>query len=173
AKVDPRTKAMYMTEREFRSRNLIDTQVEEETSSYINVGVPDNLMELDVNNSNDDKQEQEFNFLVKERSKKHSVGNTRSLHNSNRHIEPELLRIVQNYAFFDELLLHNIGNQQHLSACLPYIAFRETVGSLAAYDNFDLLDYSDFLSMSKNAKEKAGTGSKPFPGTLLKLMKKI
>ncbi|EXX51758.1 uncharacterized protein OCT59_018278 [Rhizophagus irregularis] len=73
---------MYMTEREFRSRNLIDTQVEEETSSYINVGVPDNLMELDVNNSNDDKQEQEFNFLVKERSKKHSVGNTSNINYS-------------------------------------------------------------------------------------------
>ncbi|RGB36328.1 hypothetical protein C1646_758227 [Rhizophagus diaphanus] len=89
----------------------------------------------------------------------------------NRQIEPELLRIVKNYAFLDKLSLYNIENQ-YLSACLPYIAFRETVGSLAAYDNFDLLDYSDFLSMSKNVKEKAGMGSEPFPRTLLKPMKK-
>ncbi|RGB36327.1 hypothetical protein C1646_758226 [Rhizophagus diaphanus] len=38
---------MHMTEREFGSRNLIDTQIEKETSSYINVGVSDNLMEID------------------------------------------------------------------------------------------------------------------------------
>ena len=41
-----------------------------------------------------------------------------------------------------------------------------------AHDNFDLMDYSEFLSMLKNVKEKAGTGSEPFSGTLLKLMKK-
>ncbi|RGB21910.1 hypothetical protein C1646_777017 [Rhizophagus diaphanus] len=70
--------------------------------------------------------------------------------------------------FLDKLSLHNVENQH----CLPYIAFRETVGSLAAYDNFDLLNYSDFLSMSKNVKEKAGTGLEPFPGTLLKPIKK-
>ncbi|CAB4375937.1 unnamed protein product [Rhizophagus irregularis] len=93
------------------------------------------------------------------------------LHNSNRHIEPELFKIVQHYSLLDELSLH-VDEDQYLLACLRYIAFKETVGSLAAHDNFDLMDYSEFLSMSKNVKEKAGEGSEPFPGTLLKPMKK-
>ncbi|PKY62604.1 hypothetical protein RhiirA4_489348 [Rhizophagus irregularis] len=50
-----------------------------------------------------------------------------SLHNSNRHIEPELLKIVQHYSLLDELSLH-VDKDQHLSACLRYIAFKETVG---------------------------------------------
>src|SRR3989337_464659 len=52
---------------------------------------------------------------------------------------------------------------------LSYITSRKTVGSLAAYDDdFDLQKYYEFLSMSKDVKEKAGAGSKAFPGTLLK-----
>ncbi|CAG8715596.1 10712_t:CDS:2, partial [Rhizophagus irregularis] len=55
----------------------------------------------------------------------------------------------------------------HPIKCLPYITHKEKVGSLA-HDDFDLLEYFEFLSMSKNVKEKAGIGSEPFPGALLK-----
>src|SRR5437763_12168973 len=46
------------------------------------------------------------------------------------------------------------------------------VGSLAAHEDFELMKYSEFLSMSKNVTEKAETGSEPFPGTFMKPMKK-
>ncbi|PKY32170.1 hypothetical protein RhiirB3_450169 [Rhizophagus irregularis] len=89
-----------------------------------------------------------------------------SLQSSNQNIESELLKIVQNYSYLDELLSYSNENQ-HLSECLLYIAHKEKVGSLA-HDDFDLLEYFEFLSMSKNVKEKAGIGSEPFPGALLK-----
>jgi Transposase family tnp2 len=89
-----------------------------------------------------------------------------SFYSSNRHIEPELLRIVQHYSILDELSA-SYGNVSHLSTCLPYIAFKESVGSLATYDEFDLMKYSDFLTMSKNVAEKAGVVSESFPGKLL------
>jgi hypothetical protein len=94
------------------------------------------------------------------------------LHSSNRHIEPELLRTVQHYSILDELSATYGNGNQHLSACLPYIAFKESVGSLAANEDFDLMQYSEFLSMSKNVKDKAGLGSEPFPGAFMKPMKK-
>lgn len=50
---------------------------------------------------------------------------------------------------------------------MPYIAFKETVGSLTAHDDFDLKQYFEFLSMSKNVKDKAAVGSEAFPGELL------
>ena len=79
-----------------------------------------------------------------------------------------MIKIVQRYSFLDELSEYAIDNQ-HLSKCLSYIAPRETVGSLATHDeDFDLKRYFEFLSMSKNVKENAGTGSEPFPGALLK-----
>ncbi|CAG8731803.1 3646_t:CDS:1, partial [Funneliformis caledonium] len=79
--------------------------------------------------------------------------------------------ILQNYSALDELSLY-VNENQYISECLTYIAFKETVSSLAANKNFDLVNYSEFLAMSKNVKEKAGTGSEPFPGEFLKLMKK-
>jgi hypothetical protein len=94
------------------------------------------------------------------------------LHSSNRHIEPELLRTVQHYSILNELSASYGNENQHLSTCLPYIAFKESVGSLAANEDFDLMKYSEFLSMSKNVKDKAGTGSEQFPGIFMKPMKK-
>ena len=82
---------------------------------------------------------------------------------SNRHIEPELLKTVQHYSILDELSA-SYDENQHLSICLPYIAFKKSVGSLAAHEDFELMKYSEFLSMSKNVTEKAGTGSEPFSG---------
>ncbi|CAG8676819.1 8935_t:CDS:2, partial [Funneliformis caledonium] len=95
-----------------------------------------------------------------------------SFHNSNRHIESELLKIVQNYSCLDELSLF-VNEIQHLLECLPYIALKETVSSLTANKDFDLMKYSEFLTMSKNVNKKAGTGSEPFLGALLKLMKSV
>ncbi|CAG8602089.1 5668_t:CDS:2 [Funneliformis caledonium] len=98
--------------------------------------------------------------------------NKGSLHSSKRHIEPELLKIVQRYVFLDELSTYANGNQ-HLSECLSYIAFKETVGSLAAHNDFDLKKYFEFLSIVKDIKDKAGVGSEAFPGILLKLTKQV
>jgi hypothetical protein len=82
-----------------------------------------------------------------------------------------LLKTVQHYSILDELSA-SCDENQHLSTCLPYIAFKKSVGSLAAHEDFELMKYSEFLSMSKNVMEKAGTGSEPFPGTFMKPMKK-
>jgi hypothetical protein len=65
----------------------------------------------------------------------------------------------------------NSYNDQHLSECLSYIAPKETVGSLAAHDDFELRKYAEFLEMAKNVIEKSGLGSEPFPGELLKPIK--
>lgn len=57
---------------------------------------------------------------------------------------------------------------------MSYIAPKETVGSLAAHDDdFDLKNYFEFLSMSKDVKKKAGVGSEAFPGSLLKPKKDV
>src|SRR5207248_2690431 len=96
---------------------------------------------------------------------------TGSLHSSNRHIEQELLKTVQHYSILDELSASCVENQ-HLSTCLPYIAFKKSVGSLVVHEDFKLMKYSEFLSMSKNVTEKAETGSEPFSGTFMKPIKK-
>ena len=56
---------------------------------------------------------------------------------------------------------------------MTYIAHKENVGSLAYDDEFDLIKYFEFLSMSKNVKENAGIGTEPFPGILLNPKKDI
>jgi hypothetical protein len=93
---------------------------------------------------------------------------TGSLPSSNRHIEPELLKVVQQYSVLDELSEKYDNEQQHLSTCLQYISAKKSVGSLAANDDFNLMEYSKFLAMSKDVKDKAGVGSEPFPGEFLK-----
>ncbi|CAG8717240.1 1582_t:CDS:2, partial [Funneliformis caledonium] len=98
--------------------------------------------------------------------------NEGSLHSSNQHLELELLKIVQRYTLLNELSTHANDNQ-HLLEYLPYIAFKETVGSLAVNDDFDLKEYFEFLSMSKNVKENVGVGSETFLRELIKPMKKV
>ena len=90
------------------------------------------------------------------------------MHNSNRRIETELIRTVQNYSFLDELS-SSASKNQHLLVCLPYVSFKKTVGSLTAHEDHNIMG---FLTISNNVKKKAGTGSEAFPGELLKLMKK-
>ena len=51
---------------------------------------------------------------------------TGSLYSSNRHIEPELLKTVQHYSILDELST-SCDENQHLSTCLPYIAFKKVL----------------------------------------------
>ena len=79
--------------------------------------------------------------------------------------------MLQHCSILDELLA-SCDENQHLSTCLPYIAFKKSVGSLAAHEDFELMKYSEFLSMSKNVTEKARTGSEPFSSTFMKPMKK-
>lgn len=58
-------------------------------------------------------------------------------------------------------------DNQHLSACLPLIKPKETIGSLAVQDEIDVTGYHEFLSMSRDVEEMAGTGSESFPGSFL------
>ena len=83
-----------------------------------------------------------------------------------------MLRTVQHYFILDELSATYGNGNQHLSACLSYITFKESVGSFAAHKDFNLMQYSEFLAMSKNVKDKAKIGSEPFLGTFIKPMKK-
>ena len=59
------------------------------------------------------------------------------------------------------------SDNHHLSACIPLITPKETTGSLAIQDEFNEIDYREFLSMSRDVEEMAGLGSEPFPGTFL------
>ena len=56
---------------------------------------------------------------------------------------------------------------------LAYLTLLLKKCCLAAHEDFELMKYSEFLSMSKNVTEKAGTGSEPFPGTFMKPIKKM
>ncbi|PKY38938.1 hypothetical protein RhiirA4_452040 [Rhizophagus irregularis] len=89
-----------------------------------------------------------------------------SYHTSNRKIEPELLKTIQYNSLFDQSSSH-AQEHQHLSACLSLITLKETTGSLAIQNEFDGIDYQNFLSMSRNVEEMAGTGFESFPGTFL------
>ncbi|CAG8579176.1 2926_t:CDS:1 [Funneliformis mosseae] len=44
---------------------------------------------------------------------------------------------------------------------------KETTGSLAVQDELNRIDYCEFLSISKNVKEIAGTDSESFSGVFL------
>ncbi|CAG8710714.1 15750_t:CDS:2, partial [Funneliformis mosseae] len=63
---------------------------------------------------------------------------------------------------------HILGNQ-HLSACLPLIAPKETTGSLAVQDEFNKIDYQNFLLMFKDVEELAEIGSESFLSVFLNL----
>ncbi|CAG8722332.1 3071_t:CDS:2, partial [Funneliformis mosseae] len=64
-------------------------------------------------------------------------------------IEPELLKMIQHNSLFDQFSSH-IQNHTHLSACLPLITPKIATGSLVVQDEFNGMDYLEFLSMSKN-----------------------
>ncbi|CAG8617173.1 11334_t:CDS:2 [Funneliformis caledonium] len=73
-----------------------------------------------------------------------------------------------------------IQDHTHLSACLPLITPKVATSSLAIQDEFNGMDYLEFLSMSKIVEERAETGSESFLGNFLNsknidtnLMKKI
>ncbi|PKC05929.1 hypothetical protein RhiirA5_420281 [Rhizophagus irregularis] len=89
-----------------------------------------------------------------------------SYHTSNRKIELELLKTIH-YNFLLDQFSSCIQDHQHLSACLPLIASKETSSSLAVQDEFDEIDYQKFLSISRNVEKMAGTGSESFLGTFL------
>ncbi|CAG8650879.1 7247_t:CDS:2 [Funneliformis caledonium] len=58
-------------------------------------------------------------------------------------------------------------NHQHLSPYLSLITLKETTSSLAVQDELNGIDYCEFLSMSRNVKEMAGTDSESFLGVFL------
>jgi hypothetical protein len=89
-----------------------------------------------------------------------------SYHTSNRRIESELLKTIQYNSILDQFSSH-AHDHTHLSACLPLITPKVATGSLAVQDEFNEMDYREFLLMSKNVEERAGTGSEPLPGNFL------
>ncbi|GBC36556.2 uncharacterized protein LOC110040724 [Rhizophagus irregularis DAOM 181602=DAOM 197198] len=89
-----------------------------------------------------------------------------SYHSSNRRIEPELLKTIQFNSLLDQFS-SCAQDHQHLSTCITLITPKETTGSLVIHDEINGIDYREFLSMSRNVEEMAGTGSEPFPGTFL------
>ncbi|CAB4381100.1 unnamed protein product [Rhizophagus irregularis] len=85
-----------------------------------------------------------------------------SYHSSNRRIEPELLKTIQFNSLLDQFS-SCAQDHQHLSTCITLITPKETTGSLVIHDEFNGIDYQEFLSMSRNVEAMAGTGSEPFP----------
>ena len=72
-----------------------------------------------------------------------------------------MLKTVQHYSILDKLSA-SCNENQHLLTCLPYIAFKKSVGSLAAHEDFKLMKYSEFLSMLKNVTERRKQGRSRF-----------
>src|SRR3989337_4393886 len=90
-----------------------------------------------------------------------------SFHNSQRNIEQELIKIVQNNTILDELTSHTDQNQ-HLRESLEMLKSKDSVGSLSIYDKYSDEDYQTFRLLSTNIlKEGATFGDEPFPGSLL------
>src|SRR5271156_104102 len=89
-----------------------------------------------------------------------------SFHSSNRKIEPELLKIIQNNSLLDQFFASS-KDHPHLSKCSTLLAPKKTTGSLAIHNELDGFDYREFLSMSRNIEQMAATGTKLFLGVFL------
>jgi len=89
-----------------------------------------------------------------------------SYHISNRRIKSELLKTIQYNSILNQFSSH-AHDHTHLSTCLPLITPKVATGSLAVQDEFNEIDYREFLLISKNVEERAGTGSEPLPGNFL------
>src|SRR5436190_21386908 len=70
-----------------------------------------------------------------------------SFPNSNRQIEPELLRIIMQHWRLGDLLSFQSNNTKLVKA-LKLIKPRETSGSLADYDNFNFAELYQFRKFS-------------------------
>src|SRR5688572_14934238 len=67
---------------------------------------------------------------------------------------------------FGEVGFGETASAKWVSAKRPSAKWADT-GSLAVQDEFNEMDYREFLLMSKNVEERAGTGSEPLPGNFL------
>ncbi|CAB4425448.1 unnamed protein product [Rhizophagus irregularis] len=59
-----------------------------------------------------------------------------SFPNSHHQIEPELLRIIMQNWWLDDLISNQLNNSKLVEG-LKLVKFRPTTGSLSAYDNFE------------------------------------
>src|SRR5947207_10243792 len=89
-----------------------------------------------------------------------------SLPNSRRQIEPELLRIIMQNWRLDDLISAQSNNAK-LTKGLKLIQPRTTLGSLAAYDNFQFAELCRFRQIYQLETEETITGTEPFPGEML------
>ena len=79
---------------------------------------------------------------------------------SERNIEPELLRIIQQNCRLDELIVTNQSN--NLNEVLKLVKSRPTAGSLAMYDGFDSSELHQFRQNFRIESDITITGSEDF-----------
>ncbi len=89
-----------------------------------------------------------------------------SFPNSNRQIEPELLRIIMQHWRLGDLLSSQSNNTKLVKA-LKLIKPRETSGSLADYDNFNFAELYQFRKIFFQEVDDTIVGNEPFPGEML------
>ncbi|GET67105.1 uncharacterized protein LOC110233779 [Rhizophagus irregularis DAOM 181602=DAOM 197198] len=89
-----------------------------------------------------------------------------SFPNSNRQIEPELLRIIMRNWRLDNLVSVQSNNVKLVEA-LKLIQPRSTSGSLAAYDNFNYTELYQFRKVFFQEVDETIVGSEPFPEEML------
>src|ERR1700741_165569 len=89
-----------------------------------------------------------------------------SLPNSQRQIEPELLRIImQNWRLDD--LLSTQSNNMKLANSLKLLKQRSTPGSLARYDDFEFTEVAHFRQIYNLEVDDTITGLETFPGEMI------
>ena len=89
-----------------------------------------------------------------------------SFHNSQRQIEPELLRIIMQHWRLDDLVSVQSDNIKLVEA-LKLIKPRATSESLAADDNFEFAELCQFRKIFFQEVDDTIVGSEPFPGEML------
>ena len=89
-----------------------------------------------------------------------------SFPNSRRQIEPELLRIIMHNWRLDDLLSKQLDNSK-LTEALKLVQSRITLGSLAAYDNFEFDELYWFRQIYRLETEDTITDTEIFPGEMM------
>jgi len=90
-----------------------------------------------------------------------------SYSNSHRQIEPELLRIIMQNWRLDDLLSSQSDNLK-LKEGLKLVRPRPTIGSLAAYDEFEFDELYRFMQSFRLETDDIITGIESFPGEMMK-----
>ena len=92
-----------------------------------------------------------------------------SYKNSNRNIEPELLKIMNENSFL-QYFLSNYDNDLYdndlLHTFFDIIKPKKSAGSLAALDEFESDEYENFIRLS-HIEDDSASGMEPFPGELM------